>query len=219
MVNLYPERLSYRFFALGLALLGPLTAFLAGGSTAYAQQSGQPRQEAPISIDAESSEFDYATSQLVFRRLRMEQGDLGIQADLAETDKLDFTDGLWVFTGNVILRTATAVLYCDEARLTFSDHKLAEAKLTGNPAHFEQKLDNTEGMNKGEASQIVYELESQSLKLQKSARFTDGANEISGDQIVYNLKARRLTADSGESGPVKILIETPNQLKEKTQTP
>jgi len=218
MVNLYPERLSYRFFALGLALLGPLTAFLAG-NTAYAQQSGQPQQEAPISIDAESSEFDYATSRLVFRRLRMEQGDLRIEADLAETDKLDFTDGLWVFTGNVVLRTATAVLYCDEARLSFSNHKLGEATLTGNPARFEQKLDNAEGLNKGEASQIVYQLASQSLKLKQSARFSDGSNEISGDQIVYNLKARRLTADSGESGPVKILIETPNQLKEKIKSP
>ena len=48
----------------------------------------------PITIDADSSEFDYETSRLVFRGLRVDQGTLGIEADLGETDKLDFTDGV-----------------------------------------------------------------------------------------------------------------------------
>ena len=74
-------------------------------------------------------------------------------------------------------------------------------------------------MNTGEAGQIFYELATQTLRLQDAARFTDETNQISGDQIVYDLTARRLTADSGASGPVKILIETPAQLKEKIQSP
>jgi lipopolysaccharide transport protein LptA len=149
----------------------------------------------------------------------MEQGELGIEADLAETDRLDFTNGLWIFTGNVKVKTATAVLYSDEARLTFKDHQLADAALSGSPARFEQQVPDSGKINTGEASQIFYQLASQTLRLQKSARFSDGANDISGDQIVYDLGARRLTADSGESGPVKILIESPNQLKEELKSP
>jgi lipopolysaccharide transport protein LptA len=205
--------LPYRLFP---AVIGVVFSLLAGSSLAQVQEL---QTEAPISIDAESSEFDYLTSRLVFRQLRMEQGTLSIQADLAETDKLDFTNGLWVFTGNVRVSTETAVLYCDKARLTFRDHQLVEAELSGSPARFEQQVPESTKINTGEAEQIFYQLATQTLKLQTAARFTDGSNEISGDQIIYDLQARRLTAGSGDSGPVKILIETPNQLKDKTETP
>jgi lipopolysaccharide transport protein LptA len=219
MDNSHPERGRTRLARICQAVIGAVLALLAAGSIANAQDVPKLQPDAPISIDAESSEFDYSTSRLVFHRLRMEQGDLRIEADLAETDKLDFTNGLWVFTGNVKVTTATAVLYCDEARLTFTNHQLTDAVLSGNPARFEQQVPDSDKVNAGEARQIFYQLASQTLRLEKSARFTDGSNEISGDQIVYDLTARRLTADSGESGPVKILIESPNQLKEKIKSP
>ena len=82
----------------------------------------------PITIDADSSEFDYETSRLVFHGLRMDQGNLGIEADIAETDKLDFTDGRWEFTGNVIIEADNAKLSCDKAIITFVNHQLITAE-------------------------------------------------------------------------------------------
>jgi lipopolysaccharide export system protein LptA len=49
------------------------------------------------------------------------------------------------------------------------------------------------------------------LKLVGAARFSDGVNEISGELITYDLTRGRLTAGSGDSGPVKILIEPPSR--------
>jgi len=170
----------------------------------------------PITIDADSSEFDYQSSRLIFRGLRMDQAGLGIKADLAETDKLDFNDGEWMFSGNVTVETDTATLQCDSALLTFVNHQLIAAVLTGGPARFQQRLEESDKINSGEANFIDYQLSSGTLELRESARFSDGANEISGELITYDLAARNLTAGSGNSGPVKIVIE-PGQIKELTQ--
>ena len=173
----------------------------------------------PITIDADSSEFDYESSRLIFHGLRIDQGTLGIEADIGETDKLDFTNGMWIFTGNVSVEAETAKLRCDKAQLKFVNHQLVEATLTGGPARFEQFLPDSEESNTGEARVIVYKLTEGTLQLEKDARFSDGSNEISGDLITYDLTARRLTAGAGDSGPVKILIESPSQIKEKVDNP
>jgi lipopolysaccharide transport protein LptA len=172
------------------------------------------QSDMPITIDADSSEFDYETSRLIFHGLRMDQGNLGIEADVAETDKLDFTNGQWVFTGNVIVEAENAKLYCDKATMTFVNHQLISAELQGTPATFNQYDPIAENTNIGEANNILYRLDTGTLELSEAARFSDGANEISGELITYDIAARHLSAGSGNSGPVKILIESPGQLKE-----
>ena len=200
-------------------LLTTLVLTVALASTGYAE-SRRPelpelQPDMPITIDADSSEFDYETSRLVFRGLRMDQGTLGIQADIAETDKLDFTKGEWIFTGNVIIEAENAKLNCDKAIITFVNHQLISADLTGSPARFEQFDPESGTTNIGEANNILYKLSAGTLQLTDAARFSDGSNEISGDLIAYDIAARRLSAGSGDSGPVKILIEPPSDLKDK----
>ena len=168
----------------------------------------------PIIINADSSEFDYASSRLVFHGLRLDQGTLGIEAMAAETDKLDFDNGLWIFTGNVVVEAQNATLYCDEARLTFINHQLTAAELSGTPARFKQITEETGQINSGEANSIIYKLVAGTLQLSDDAHFSDGANKISGDMITYDLQAQNLKAGSGDSGPVKILIEPPSKKKE-----
>jgi lipopolysaccharide export system protein LptA len=216
MESFYPKHVSpsNRF---GIAAFTLMICVASNLNAQIAAPELQPN--APITIDADSSEFDYETRQLVFNGLRMDQGDLRIKADLAETDKLDFTEGLWIFTGNVIVESANTKLYCDTARITFKNHQLAEVELTGSPAQFEQRLEEASSINSGEAALIIYKLSDSTLQLSGEARFSDGSNQISGDLITYDLAARRLRAGSGDSGPVKILIEPPGQLKDKYQTP
>ena len=85
-------------------------------------------KDLPIMIDADMSEFDYADNRLLFHGLRLDQGDLGVIANTAETDELDFSDGEWILTGDVIIETATATLWCDHAVLTFSGYELSSRK-------------------------------------------------------------------------------------------
>ena len=173
------------------------------------------RRDVPITIDANSSEFDYASNSLLFHDLRLDQDQLGVQADFAETDRLDFDDGQWVLVGDVVIETANAILWCDEAVLTFINHELAVAELSGEPARFEQMIMETGEKNSGEGNTIVYRLDTGTLRLSENASFSDGANQISGDLITYDLRAQNLQAGAGDSGPVKILIEAPREQKGK----
>lgn len=203
MASSIPESVS-RFVAVLAALL----------ATATAQEVPVLQPDMPITIDAESSEFDYESSRLLFRGLRLDQGNLGIRADLAETDKLDFNEGDWTFSGNVRIEADGTTLECDRADLSFRDHQLLDALLTGKPATFAQPAKEAGKTNRGSAREIVYEMSSGTLKLVGAARFSDGVNEISGDLITYDIARGSLTADSGASGPVKILIEPPARTEE-----
>lgn len=218
MENLHLKSLSTDSRCCG-ALLLSVALSVAAVTPGYAE-SRRPelpelQTDMPITIDADSSEFDYETSRLVFHGLRMDQGNLGIEADIAETDKLDFTDGRWEFTGNVIIEADNAKLSCDKAIITFVNHQLITAELLGKPARFEQYDPETEKTSTGEANRILYKLSAGTLELNEAARFSDGANQVSGDLITYDIAARRLSAGSGDSGPVKILIEPPGELKDK----
>ena len=189
---------------------------LATLSLAYAQDYGlQP--DIPINIDADSSDFNYTTNKLSFTGLRITQGNMSIEADYAETDKLDFDDGLWVFNGNVRVEAELAVLTCDNARLTFKEHQLYNAELDGKPARFEQTDPETGKVNQGEAGIMTYNLKEGTVTLTENAVFKDGANRMSGSSITYDVVSRRIRADSGEDGAVRIMID-PNSSEVKKYT-
>jgi lipopolysaccharide transport protein LptA len=216
MANLSPNSLNIHSYRRTLSLaVAALTAVFSINAWGQAR-APELQPNMPITIDADSSEFDYASSRLIFRKMRLDQGNLGIEADLAETDKLDFNDGQWVFSGNVVVEADSTKLSCDRALLTFLNHQLTSAELTGRPAKFEQRLEESGEKNSGEANSIIYNLASGTLQLKEDARFSDGSNEISGALITYDLIARNLTAGSGDSGPVKIIIE-PGQVRELTK--
>ena len=197
---------------LRLRALPLLVAACAWMQSAAAEEIFASRDpSAPIIINAESSDFDYAANRLVFHGLRLYQGEFGIVADHAVTDELNFEDGTWVFTGNVEFKTDTATLQCDEAEIRFVQNELAEADLRGAPAWFEQVAAEDGTVNSGEAIFIVYKLLEGTLELREEASFTDGKNSVAGDLITYDLKAKNLSAGAGDSGPVKIVIEPPPQ--------
>ena len=200
----------YRNIASGLLVL--LALPLAAVMPDYELQS-----DMPISIDADSSDFNYTTNRLSFTGLRITQGNMSISADYAETDKIDFNDGLWVFNGNVRVEAALSVLTCDSARLNFIAHELEHAELTGAPARFEQTDPETGKVNRGEGKLMIYDLKAGTVTLSNEAVFSDGTNRMSSSSITYDLVSRRIRADSGDSGSVRIMID-PNspELKQLT---
>ena len=57
----------------------------------------------PISLDADSTDYDGKTSMLMFSGLRLSQGNIGVQADTGRATRLDFEDSTWHFDGNVVI--------------------------------------------------------------------------------------------------------------------
>jgi lipopolysaccharide transport protein LptA len=168
----------------------------------------------PITLDADSSEFDRRNNKLRFRGLRISQGALGIRADEGEATKLDFENSLWMFTGNVKIDSKGAIAFADTAELTFKNHRLMVAVLRGQPARFEQARPPDGNMTEGHANTMEYDLQGGIIRMIEDAWLSDGANEVSGTRITYDLTKEYIIADADESGPVRMKINPP----EKDQT-
>jgi lipopolysaccharide export system protein LptA len=172
-----------------------------------------PDSREPISLDADSSEFDREKSTLSFRNVRIRQGMLTISADAAKADDLDFADSSWEFTGNVRIDGDASKIRSEAAILRFRDHRLVRASVHGQPATFERDATEESRALSGSAESIEYDLTAGNLTLSGNARIMDGKNEILGSRLLYELETERLVASSDESGDSRVRITvTPQTL-------
>jgi lipopolysaccharide transport protein LptA len=170
----------------------------------------------PITVDAASSQVDYRTNTVVFSQVVISQGATRIQADQAHATGLNFANSRWTFEGHVrIDAEPRGNLRSDEAVVEFHNNRLVRATITGQPAEFEQKLEQkrtgTEQMAHGHADQIVYDVTDGSVRLSNDAWLSDGQNEISGPLLVYNIRSQTMQAESAPGGQrVHITITQPS---------
>jgi len=164
-------------------------------------------RSAPISLDAASSEFDRRNDRLSFTDLTIRQGELGISADQAIATRLDFDDSVWMFTGNVVIQSTNTRAWSDAAQVRFINHRLQSARLTGQPARFEQKREAKEQLTQGRARIMEYDLETNLIRMTDDAWVSDGANEVSGPSIAYDLTREFIIADGDAQGQVRMKIQ------------
>jgi len=194
-----------------LAVLAALV--LAGGAPAHAQQ-----QE--ILLEAASSDFDRRGERLLFRDVRIQQGDIVITAAEAETRDLEFSSGQWEFRGNARIDGPMGSIEADRATIRFSNHQLQVAVAEGAPAEFTRNMPGPEARRvNGTANRISYDLGQGELSLQGQARLTDGVREASGARLVYRIAEDRLIASADEQGSerVRIVITPPEEGNEDDQ--
>lgn len=177
-----------------------------------------PDAREPISLDADSSEYDREAGSLTFSNVRIVQGDLSIVADVATADDLDFADSSWEFTGNVVVTGLVSRIVASSATLRFSDHRLVRAMARGTPATFERQATEDTRALSGQAETIDYDLGAQTVTLSVQARLVDGQNEINGDALIYRLDEERLVATSDDTGQQRVCITvTPQTIREEMQ--
>ena len=183
--------------ALALALL------LAAPATAQQQE---------ITLDAASSDFDRRNERLVFQQVQIQQGELTIAADRAETRDLDFSRGSWLFTGDVRISTPAGRIESGRATVSFADHRLTRATAEGGPARFERVMPGPEERRvTGTANRIDYDLAKDEVELAGAAELRDGVREVRGARLIYRIAEDRLIASADETGEerVRIVITPP----------
>ncbi|MCI0517660.1 MAG: lipopolysaccharide transport periplasmic protein LptA [Woeseiaceae bacterium] len=160
----------------------------------------------PISLDADSTDYDGKSSMLMFRGLKLTQGTIGIEADEGRASKLDFEDSVWQFAGNVVIDTDKGHVECDAADLKFTGHQLRRATITGSPATFESRRPESEEKTVAEAARLTYDFVAGSIEFSGNAVISEGGNKISSEYLVYNIAEQRIQAQSGgdEGSRVKI---------------
>jgi len=165
----------------------------------------------PISLDAESTDYDGKNSMLMFTGLRLTQGNIGVEADEGRATKLDFEDSVWRFAGNVVIDTENGHIECDAADLMFKDHQLQVATITGNPATFEIRRPDTTETTYAEASLLNYNFQTGVVEFSGNAIITEGGNQISSNYLIYNIVEQRINAQSsGDDGERVKIRYTPN---------
>lgn len=160
----------------------------------------------PISLDADSTDYDGKSSMLMFRGLRLTQGSIGIVADEGRASKLDFEDSVWHFAGNVVIDTENGHIESETADLRFAGHQLQHATITGSPASFEMKRPGSDKTTYAEAGRLEYDFDAGIVEFSEQATITEGGNKISSNFLVYNISEQRIKAQSGGEGDEKVRI-------------
>lgn len=164
------------------------------------------RSTLPITVEADSSDFDYRNEALRFTKVRITQGDVRIEAASAVASGLNFEDSRWQFEGAVRITVPGGFLVSDSAAVEFKANRITRADIAGQPAQFEQQRNDQ--LARGRASRIDYDLASGNVRLEGDAWLTDGRNEINGPSLVYDLGAQRVVANSGQGDQrVRITIK------------
>lgn len=158
----------------------------------------------PIQLEARSSDFDYASSNLVFKSVHIAQGRLWIEADEATANGLDFKSSVWRFTGHVRIGVPDGTMQSDQALITFAANLVSIAEVSGTPASFEQKRPN--GVARGHARTIEYRPGSATVRLTGDAWLSDGTNEMSGATLVYDLNGQRVVANPDDQGDQRVRL-------------
>ena len=160
----------------------------------------------PISLDADSTDYDGKSSMMMFRGLRLSQGKIGVVADEGRASKLDFQDSVWRFEGNVIIDVENGHIECDSADLQFIGHTLRIATIQGSPATFELQRPESDEITYAEAGRLDYDLVTGVVEFSENAVITEGGNQISSSYLVYNIPEQRINAQSSGSGDEKVKI-------------
>ena len=191
-----------------LAARGLLGVLIAAGAIAPAMSQDEDLR---VSLDAEWSSFDRQTNTMMFRGLRIAQGNFMIEADEAVASDLDFDRSEWEFNGNVRIGMDTAVIESTRAEVLFETHDLLILELQGDPARFRDENPERGEPITGGAEMLRYESAGGTLRMTGGAWLSEGPNEFSGCDLIYDIGEKKITSGSSECGePVVITILPPS---------
>ncbi len=128
---------------------------------------------------------------------------INIEADSATVhDK----SGSSTYTGNVHLVQGTLNLRGDKMTVQMRNNHVETIVLTGNPATYVQRPDNSERDRHAEARRIEYHASSERMILLDNARIWQAENEeFRSDRIVFNLAEKTINA-GGSDGSERVRI-------------
>lgn len=188
------------------ALLRPIALLAAAAIGAGAAGAQDADLQLPISMDADSFDYDGKTSMLMYRGLRLTQGNIAVQADEGRASSLDFEDSIWHLSGNVVIDVRNGHVESETADLNFRNHQLQTAVITGSPAIFRIQRPGSGTVTYAEAGKLVYDFSDGVVEFSGGATITEGGNRISSDYLVYNIDEQRIKAQSGGEGDAKVKI-------------
>jgi len=160
----------------------------------------------PITLVADSTDYDGKNSMMMFQGLQLSQGTTNIEADEGRASKIDFEDSVWHFNGNVVIDVEAGHIESESAELRFADTRLRLAIIEGSPATFELKRPESDEITYAQAGKLKYDLDAGTVEFSDEAVITEGGNQISSSFLMYNIVEQRINAQSSANGDEKVKI-------------
>ena len=163
----------------------------------------------PITIDAESTDYEGDESILTFNKLNLSQGDISITADSGQANKLDFENSVWQFMGNVKIILSNGKINADSTYLEFKGHQIKIAKISGSSqrqATIEFQRQEKTQITLATADRIDYDFDAAMIDFSGKVSIMEDGNQISSDYLVYNLKKQTIQAQSNSQDSPKVKI-------------
>jgi lipopolysaccharide transport protein LptA len=168
------------------------------------------------SADVLNSDFRSDTLDLS-GNVRVTQGPMSIEAGAAKARDFRSDKSRWTFEQAVHIRTAEADLKSSSATAAFEKGVIADARVEGSPAQFEQLGGTADRQVRGRAGVIEYDFGTGIVKLTDQVWFSNGKDEFRGDVVIYNVRDERVQINPGgqSSGRVRGIIRP----RERPATP
>lgn len=176
-----------------LMLSSPIAAFAQAATPAKATEAAKPKADKKPNETAE--------------RLRP-TGPVTITAKNVDWAQ----NGLMVYSGDVKLVSDTLKLDGDKLELEQLGDGQYRAKVFGNPANLRHdaapgSTEKPEPPVTARGKTLFYDTKAGQIDVTGNARVTRGEDELTSETIHYNVNQRRIQADGGSGGPVKIIIQ------------
>ena len=125
-----------------------------------------------------------------------ESEDLIVNSD---NQDLNYKDKTLHFSGKVTVKQGNIFIEADELFVETTNEGNSEKLIAkGSPAIFKQKGENDQDIS-SQATEIVYFVEKQILKLNGKAVFQQGGSQVTSDTIEFDLKAQRVKAEGDKA--------------------
>lgn len=175
---------------------------------AFAQADENPQT---ISLEATTTSIDRASNTFSIEGVRITQGDLRLEADVATASGLDFAASEWRFSGNVSIAIESALITAESAVFSFDSHQLVMGELLGNPVSFEEtEPQRDDGPVRGTSNRVYYDNVEATVRMEGDAALVVGPNEIRGCDLIYDLNQEQVASGTSDCGePFSIRIEPP----------
>jgi lipopolysaccharide transport protein LptA len=190
--------------------LSRLAAALVLGAVALTGVAAQTRPvEHPVEYGADVVNSDFRSDTLdLSGNVRVSQGPMSIEAQAATAKDFQSDNSRWTFKDGVHIRTAQADLQSNTANASFVNGQIADARVEGSPAQFEQRGANADNQVRGRAGVIEYDFRKGVVRLTDGVWFSNGKDEFRGDVVIYNVRDERVQINpTGQaSGRVRGII-------------
>lgn len=156
--------------------------------------------------------------------------EITIHSDSAQFDR---KTGTAIYTGKVVLEQGTLKITADQITLHSNEQKkLTQAVALGQPAHFQQQMEDNKGLTKAQGKNITYLTLDKNVTLLDNAILEQEGNVFTGETIIYNMLDETVSAKGGtqtelepesdsEKKPsrVKMIIQPASTEPEKAEQP